>query len=95
MQEYSRLFKDRPMTPQESVVYWTEYVLKYNGAPFLKALGTNLPFYQYFMLDIIFLGFVVTILLILVIYFVSKKTYILFVMISNKKSTKSSERKDN
>ena len=58
MQELSCIFKDRPMTPQKSVVYWTEYVIKYNGAPKLRALGADMPLYKYLMLDIIALGII-------------------------------------
>jgi len=59
----SERFKDRPMTPAESVVYWTEYVLRHNGAPHLKSHALNMTWYQYFLVDVIstflFLSFVV------------------------------------
>ncbi|XP_001947235.2 UDP-glucuronosyltransferase 2B17 [Acyrthosiphon pisum] len=47
-------FKDRPMSPAESVVYWTEYVIRHKGAPHLKSHAFNLTWYQYFLLDVIF-----------------------------------------
>ena len=72
MQELSRTFKDRPITPQETVVYWTEYVIRHNGAPHLKALGTDMPFYEYFMLDIIAIAMSALTLCILVIQRVFK-----------------------
>ncbi|XP_022162079.1 UDP-glucuronosyltransferase 2B9-like isoform X3 [Myzus persicae] len=46
-------FKDRPMTPQQSVVYWTEYVIRHKGAPHLKSDALNLTWYQYLLLDVI------------------------------------------
>jgi len=49
----SERFKDRPMTPAESVVYWTEYVIRHKGAPHLKSHAFNLTWYQYFLLDVI------------------------------------------
>ncbi|VVC33549.1 UDP-glucuronosyl/UDP-glucosyltransferase [Cinara cedri] len=49
----SKRFKDRPVSPAESVVYWTEYVLRHNGAPHLKSPAINLIWYQYFLLDVI------------------------------------------
>ncbi|KAE9527249.1 hypothetical protein AGLY_012947 [Aphis glycines] len=59
----SNIFKDRPMTPAQSVVYWTEYVLRHNGATHLKSHSLNLMWYQYYLLDVIsfaiFLIFVV------------------------------------
>ena len=79
MQELSRAFKDRPMTPQESVVYWTEYVLRHNGTSHLKALGTDMPFYSYFMLDIAAFALLVASFVILAIYSITKTVYIFFV----------------
>lgn len=59
----SNIFKDRPMTPAQSVVYWTEYVIRHNGAAHLKSHSLNLTWYQYYLLDVIsfaiFLIFVV------------------------------------
>ncbi|XP_028044496.1 uncharacterized protein LOC113557729 [Rhopalosiphum maidis] len=62
-------FKDRPMTPQQSVVYWTEYVIRHKGAPHLKSHALNLTWYQYLLLDVI--GVVFTFVF-LVIYLVCK-----------------------
>lgn len=61
----SNVFKDRPMTPAQSVVYWTEYVLRHKGAPHLKSHAINLTWYQYYLLDVISF----TIILISVIIF--------------------------
>jgi len=41
------------MSPEQSVVYWTEYVIRRKGAPHLKSHGLNLTWYQYFLLDVI------------------------------------------
>ena len=68
MQEVSRAFKDRPMTPQKSIVYWTEYVIRHNGVPYLKALGSDMPFYKYFMLDIAAFAFIVLSIVVFIIY---------------------------
>lgn len=41
------LFNDRPMTPQQAVVYWTEYAVRHNGAPYLRsAPATKLNFFE-------------------------------------------------
>ncbi len=40
------------MSPQETIVYWTEYVIRNNGAPKLRTSGADMPLYQYFLLDI-------------------------------------------
>ncbi|VVC43587.1 Hypothetical protein CINCED_3A013384 [Cinara cedri] len=49
----SDIFKDRPMSPQQSVVYWVEYVIRHKGAPHLKSQAFNLTWYEYFLLDVI------------------------------------------
>ena len=51
MRALSAIFKDRPTTPQQSVVYWTEYVLRHNGTRHLRVLGKEMPLYKYLMLD--------------------------------------------
>jgi len=51
--ELSRRFKDRPNTPKEEVIYWTEYVIKHKGAHHLKTAALKLSWYQYFLIDIL------------------------------------------
>ncbi|KAL4112573.1 hypothetical protein QTP88_016328 [Uroleucon formosanum] len=65
-------FKDRPMTPQQSVVYWTEYVIRHKGAPHLKSHALNLTWYQYLLLDIIVAALVIVFLVTFVIFKVFK-----------------------
>ncbi|KRT85102.1 Glycosyltransferase [Oryctes borbonicus] len=50
----SRLFKDRPMSALDTAVYWVEYVIRHNGAPHLRSIAADLPWYQYYLLDVIF-----------------------------------------
>ncbi|XP_060871444.1 UDP-glucosyltransferase 2-like [Metopolophium dirhodum] len=49
----SKIFKDRPILLEESVVYWTEYVLRHKGAPHLKSHALNLRWYEYFSLGVL------------------------------------------
>jgi len=53
MRKLSWRFKDRVMTPQESVVYWTEYVIAHQGALHLRSSFADMPTYQYFFLDVL------------------------------------------
>jgi glucuronosyltransferase len=48
----SSRFTDRPMTPQESVVYWTEYAVRHKGAPHLRAAGNSLNFIEFNSIDV-------------------------------------------
>ncbi|KAF7266711.1 hypothetical protein GWI33_019984 [Rhynchophorus ferrugineus] len=64
----SQLIHDRPMEPSKLADYWIKYVVKYKGAPHLRVAGAKLSFYQYWMLDVIFVyggGFVISIYLLI------------------------------
>jgi len=65
----SERFKDRPMSPEKLIVYWTEYIYRHKGAPHLKSHALNLTWYQYFLLDVI----AVLLISIFVIFFISHK----------------------
>lgn len=70
----SSIFKDRPMSPKKSVVYWTEYVIRHKGAPHLKSHANNLAWYQYYLLDVIS----VVLVLVMVIMYIMFKIFICF-----------------
>lgn len=57
--------KDQPITGLEKVVYWTEYVIRHQGAPHLRnneAIAMSWP--EYLMLDVIlFLSTILTLFL--------------------------------
>ncbi|KAK7870744.1 hypothetical protein R5R35_009894 [Gryllus longicercus] len=50
----SEAFRDRPVGPLDAAVFWTEYVLRHNGAPFLRnAVAADLAWYQRWLLDVV------------------------------------------
>ncbi|XP_025194800.1 UDP-glucuronosyltransferase 1-7C-like [Melanaphis sacchari] len=67
-----KIFKDRPMSPKSSVVYWTEYVLRHRGAPHLKSRALNLTWYQYYLLDVMAFAFACIFFAVFVIYNIFK-----------------------
>lgn len=69
MKEFSKRFKDRPLTPAQSVVYWTEYVIRHKGAFHLRSPAADMPLYQYLLLDVIAF---VTAIAVFVLYLVYK-----------------------
>lgn len=73
----AKAFQDKPMTPLQSAVYWTEYVIKHEGALHLRVHGLKLNFFQYFMIDV-YLG------LFLFIY-LCKRIFNYFWVIRNRK----------
>ena len=49
----SSLLKDRQRTPLQETADWIEYVLRHGGARHLRAQVFNIPWYQYYLLDVI------------------------------------------
>lgn len=52
IQRLSQLHRDKPMSPMDTAVFWTEYVIRNKGAAHLQATGFSLPWYSYFCLDV-------------------------------------------
>lgn len=45
----------------DTAVYWVEYVIRHRGAPHLRVAAVRMPWYRYFMVDVlgmVFLGLV-------------------------------------
>ena len=63
----SRLLKDRPRSPLQETCDWIEYVIRHGGARHLRAQVFNIPWYQYFLLDVIaFLVAMVTLVVVVI-----------------------------
>lgn len=41
------------MSPLDTAIYWVEYVARHKGAHFMKTGAVGMPFYQYYLLDVI------------------------------------------
>jgi glucuronosyltransferase len=50
--EISKIFTDRPMSPQQNVVYWVEYVVRHKGAKHLRSAGLELSYAELYSLDV-------------------------------------------
>lgn len=48
----SKRLRDQPKSPLETAVWWTEYVLRHNGAPHMRISQEDMSFMQYYKLDI-------------------------------------------
>jgi glucuronosyltransferase len=64
------------MSPAESVVYWTEYVVRHKGAPHLKSRAIDLMWYEYFLVDVIVALFFAIFVILFVVYFSLKMIYL-------------------
>ncbi|GAB6021304.1 hypothetical protein CHUAL_003919 [Chamberlinius hualienensis] len=49
-------FVDKPTT---RAAYWTEYIIRHKGAPFLKNMSEHFSWWQYFMLDVMSIAVVI------------------------------------
>ena len=59
--DISGLLKDRRQTTFEEICDWIEYVLRHGGARHLRPQVFNIPWYQYYLLDVMaFLVAIVT-----------------------------------
>ncbi|XP_045536656.1 UDP-glycosyltransferase UGT5 [Papilio machaon] len=50
--EISQRFKDRPMTPLDTAMFWLEYLLRNKNAEALKNPALDLSWFEYLMLDV-------------------------------------------
>lgn len=63
------------MSPEKSIVYWTEYVHRHKGAPHLKSHALELTWYQYFLLDVIAAILICIFIILFISYNILKVTY--------------------
>ncbi|CAG9809897.1 unnamed protein product [Chironomus riparius] len=81
----SKIFNDRPRTPQQEVVYWTEYVARHNGAAHLQAESVNFNYIQLFSFDVYI---ILAIISLIVLYIEFKILKIILRKIFKKSSNK-------
>lgn len=48
----SERFRDQPLTPLETGMHWVKHVAKNKGAPHLKSVAVDLPFYVLYNWDV-------------------------------------------
>ncbi|XP_045480633.1 UDP-glycosyltransferase UGT5-like [Harmonia axyridis] len=72
---------DQIVPPLEKAVWWIEYVLRHDGAKHLMYSGRDVPFYQYYMLDIV-AAVLATIIATVMIVVKTTKATIKFFMVS-------------
>ncbi|CAH1156089.1 unnamed protein product [Phaedon cochleariae] len=48
----SRLMHDRPIKPLDLAVYWTEFIVRHDGAPHLRVAAVDMPWYKYASIDV-------------------------------------------
>jgi len=48
----NQVFRDQPMKPLDRAIYWIEYIIRNDGAQYLKAESIGLNTAQYFLFDV-------------------------------------------
>lgn len=66
MMKLSALHNDQPITPLDLAVYWTEYVMRHEGAEHLRLAAHNLNWFQYHSLDVFSFLLVVMVIIVTV-----------------------------
>lgn len=51
-QRLSKAYRDRPAAPLETAIWWTEYIARGNGNPYLRSDSADLPWYQHRLIDV-------------------------------------------
>lgn len=64
---FSSLLREQPVSPLENAIFWVEHVIKHKGADHLKVFALKLPWYKFYMVDVV--AFLLSVLLVLVIIF--------------------------
>lgn len=73
--EISRRFKDRPMAALDLAIFWIEYVIRNNGADYIKNPALRLSWIESNMLDVY--GFVILVDLMIIYIFVKMVKFLL------------------
>ncbi|XP_017005911.2 UDP-glucosyltransferase 2 [Drosophila takahashii] len=84
-------YRDQPMNPLDTAVWWTNYVLRHKGAKYMRVTGRDLDFFTYHSLDVLgtfLLGFLVVFASVVFFVFMLLK-----IVMRSEKNTKTRKRK--
>lgn len=73
--ELSEIYQDQPLKSLDNAVYWIEYVIRHNGAHHLKTNAVELTWYEFLLLDGLFLLIIMRIIITVVLWYIGKKLW--------------------
>ncbi|CAH2232875.1 jg16634 [Pararge aegeria aegeria] len=77
--ELQKIWKDRPMSPLDTAMFWLEYVIRNKGAEYIKNPARNMNWFAYNMVDVYaFILAILTIVIALIVKVISTITIFLF-----------------
>lgn len=89
--ELERIWKDRPMSPMDTAMYWLEYIIRNQGAEYMKNPARNMNWFAYTMMDVY--AFIVVIFIVAVAILIKLiKAVTSFQSAPKHKATKSKKR---
>lgn len=71
----SKRYRDQPMTPTDTMVYWSEYVIRHKEAPHIRSPGLDLNYFQDHNLDVLATIFCIVILTVYALKWVLQKMF--------------------
>ena len=71
----SAISKDETQSALNRAVWWTEYVIRHNGAKHLQSAALDLAWYQYLLLDVAAFLFLLVAITVLVLYLILRNIY--------------------
>ncbi|KAH8312486.1 hypothetical protein KR044_011014, partial [Drosophila immigrans] len=72
-QTLSQRFRDQPMHPLDTAVYWTEYIVRNKGAPYMRVSPTNIKITDYYCVDHVLMIVVRLSFIVAVVFYVIHK----------------------
>lgn len=57
----------------DAAIYWVEYVIRHGGASHLRVAALDLPWYKYFLLDVITVVFTASLVVLVILYKIVRK----------------------
>jgi glucuronosyltransferase len=71
----SAISKDEPESTLDRAVWWAEYAIRHKGTKHLRSAALDLAWYQYLLLDIVAMVFLVFAITICILFFILKNVY--------------------
>jgi glucuronosyltransferase len=61
------------MSPLNTAIFWTEYVIRHGGAPHMRSAALDLAWYQYLLIDVIAFILVIGAGILITLYIIVRK----------------------
>ncbi|CAD7078253.1 unnamed protein product [Hermetia illucens] len=96
VQAFSRIYRDRPMSPRDTAAYWIEYVIRHRGAKHMQSPAVHMNFIQLYGLDVFgFLFAIFSVIFKTLAFMFRKVIHLLFGIKCSNQNKNSSKQKKN